>query len=530
MNKENLQDKQDNTGERKNNSIKRRTVLKTLAGLPVLGLLGFEVIEKLSFDKQKKINLVKDIGLDNMQEPREVKSSSKDKKDLIRIGFIGFGNRARQLSNALGFMHPEVTEKRKKAGSLEGWMEQEYLNVAITGVCDVYDVHTEYGLATAQNMIRPGGDSADNIPVKRYKTYKEMLDDENIDAVIIATPDHHHAPMATAAAKAGKHIYCEKSPTHNEDDLNELYKAVKESKSVYQLGHQIPQNTIFQQAKEIIKRDILGKITLVETTTNRNSARGAWIRHLDDEGNEKKVDRNAIDWEQWLGPRPKAPFTVDRFYNWTKWFDYDLGMIGQLFTHEFDAVNQLLRIGIPKSASSSGGIYYWKDNREIPDSLHCVFEYPDRDLTLLYSANLASSRNRSRVFMGHDASMELGSSISITPDGNSTRFRKQLDEGLISPSEPMITMNPGSGKVDAVSSATEKYYASRGLTTTNVNGKKVDVTHLHLKEWVDCIRSGETPTANIDRAFEEGITILMAHKSYIEKRQVNWDPVLKKIV
>jgi predicted dehydrogenase len=530
MNKENLQDKQDNAGKSKNTSIQRRTLLKTFAGLPVIGLLGFEVFEKLNFDKQKRINLIKDIGLDNMQGPREVKSSSKDKKDLVRIGFIGFGSRARQLSNALGFMHPEVTEKRKKAKSLESWLEQEYLNVAITGVCDVYDVHAEYGLATAQNMVRPGGDSADNLPVKRYRKYQEMLDDKNIDAVIIATPDHHHASMATAAAKAGKHVYCEKSPTHNEKELNVLYQTVKGSKIVYQLGHQIPQNTIFQQAKEIIKRDILGKITLVETTTNRNTANGAWIRHLNDDGTEKKVDPNAIDWKQWLGSSPEAPFSVDRFYNWTKWFDYDLGMIGQLFTHEYDAVNQLLRIGIPRSVSSSGGIYYWKDNREMPDSLHCVFEYPDRDLTLLYSANLASSRNRSRVFMGHDASMELGSSISIIPDGDSTRFRKQLDEGLINPSEPMITLNPGSGKVDAISSATEKYYASRGLTTTSINGKQVDVTHLHLKEWIDCIRSGETPTANIDRAFEEGITILMAHKSYIEKRQVNWDPELKKII
>jgi hypothetical protein len=205
-------------------------------------------------------------------------------------------------------------------------------------------------------------------------------------------------------------------------------------------------------------------------------------------------------------------------------------MIGQLFTHEYDAVNQLLRIGIPKSASSSGGIYFWKDNREIPDSLHCVFEYPDRDLTLLYSANLACSRNRSRVFMGNDASMELGNSISITADGDSKRYSKQLEAGTIDSFQPMITMNPASGKVDAVTSATEKYYSARGLTSTNVNGKQVDVTHLHIKEWLDCIRSGVIPTANIDRAFEEGITILMAHRSYIEKRQVFWDPITRKIV
>ena len=528
--KKQLQDEHRNPIAENMTSIKRRTLLKALAGLPVLGLLGYEVFEKRRLDERKKRNLVADIGMENIQGPRIIKGSSKEPKDLIRVGFIGFGSRARQLSNALGFMHPEVTGKRRKAGSLEKWMEQEYLNVAIAGICDVYDLHAEYGLSTAGNNMRPGGGSGNNQPVIRYKTYQEMLGDDSIDAVIIATPDHHHARIASAAAKAGKHIYCEKSPAHNEEELNELYKSVKGSRSVYQLGHQIPQNEIFQQAKEIISRDILGKITLVETTTNRNTANGAWIRHLDDEGNEKIVDRDAVDWEQWLGSRPKVPFTVDRFYNWTKWFDYDLGMIGQLFTHEYDAVNQLLRIGIPESASSSGGIYYWKDNREIPDSLHCVFEYPDRDLTLLYSANLECSRNRSRVIMGHDASMELGSSINIIPDGDSTKFRKQLDEGLINASEPMITMNPGSGRVDAVSSATERYYASRGLTTTYVNGKEVDVTHLHLKDWIDCIRSGDTPTANIDRAFEEGITILMAHRSYIEKRQVFWDPVKRKIV
>ncbi|MCF6358946.1 MAG: gfo/Idh/MocA family oxidoreductase, partial [Draconibacterium sp.] len=144
--------------------------------------------------------------------------------------------------------------------------------------------------------------------------------------------------------------------------------------------------------------------------------------------------------------------------------------------------------------------------------------------------NLANSNNRGRVFMGHDATMELGGSISITPDGSSTRYKKQLAEGIISPSEPMITMNPNSGKVDAVTSATEKYYSSRGLTNTFVNGKKVDVTHLHVKEWIDCIRSGELPTANIERAYEEGAAILMAQKSYLEKRQVKWDPVNKKIV
>jgi hypothetical protein len=205
-------------------------------------------------------------------------------------------------------------------------------------------------------------------------------------------------------------------------------------------------------------------------------------------------------------------------------------MIGQLFTHEFDAVNQLLRLGIPKSVSSSGGIYYWKDKREIPDSLHCVFEYPERDLTLMYSGNLASSRNRGRVFMGHDASMELGNSISITIDRNSTKYKTGIANGLLDTTSPMVSFNSNLGQIDAVTSASEKYYADRGLTNTVINGRQVDVTHLHLREWLNGIRENKTPSANIDVAYEEGIACLMAHYSYLEKRQVFWDKENKKII
>ncbi|MFC2087413.1 Gfo/Idh/MocA family oxidoreductase [Bacteroidota bacterium] len=295
-------------------------------------------------------------------------------------------------------------------------------------------------------------------------------------------------------------------------------------------GHQVPQSVVFQQAKEIIKKDILGKITLIETTTNRNSADGAWIRHLDDKGNPKPGSIETIDWEQWLGTRPKVPFSIDRYYNWTKWFDYATGLIGQLFTHEYDAVNQLLHIGIPDTVVSSGGIYYWKDNREIPDLLHCVFEYPNRDLTLMYSATLASSWGRGRVFMGNDASMVLGNSVTIQADSYSERYAEMIKQDLIDPSKPMIYISPGSGEVDAVTSATEEYYASRGLISTKINGHNIDLTYLHIKEWIDCIRYGGETMSNIDYAFEEAVTCQMALKSYLEKRPVKWDPVKRRIV
>ena len=510
-------------------TMKRRTLLKALLGIPVLGVFAFELFKKYTYDQEKKNRVIKELGLDNIKAPAVVKSSSA-KSELLRIGLIGFGNRAVSHANGLGYMHPSDVDAGKKNDSLRDWLAQEDLNVSITGICDVFDMHADRGLETARNEFRAGGAVASKLPVKRYRTYQEMLDDKDIDAVMIATPDHHHAPITTAAAKAGKHVYCEKSPAHSEDELYEMYDAVKNSKVVYQLGHQITQSVIFQQAKEIIKKDILGKISLVETTTNRNSADGAWIRHLDKDGKIKPGDDKTIDWSQWLGGAPKVPFSAERYYNWTKYFDYDIGLIGQLFTHEFDSVNQLLRIGIPKSVVSSGGIYYWKDGRDMPDTLQCVFEYPDRELTLLYSATLGNSRSRGRVFMGHDASMEIGSAISITADAESTRYKKQIDSGLIDPSVPMVSFNPNRGSLDAVTSATEKYYAARGLTTTTINGVNVDVTYLHIKEWIDCIRSGKTTSANIEMALEEGVACLMAHKSYVEKRRTEWDPEKRRIV
>jgi predicted dehydrogenase len=509
-------------------SIKRRTVLKALAGIPVLGVFGLKLYEKQSYDKEKKSRILRDLGLDKIELPALQPVSTKG--DVLRIGIIGFGNRATAHANGLGYMHPDDVEKSKTNNTLEDWLLQDDLNVAITGICDVFDLHAEHGLETARNTLRAGGGKVYDLPVKRYRTYQEMLDDKDIDAVMIATPDHNHAPISVAAAKAGKHIYCEKAPAHSEDQLAELYDTIKNSSIVYQLGHQVPQSVVFQQARDIIKKDILGKITLIETTTNRNTADGAWIRNLDKNGNPKPGDEKTIDWDQWLGTAPKVPFSLDRFYNWTKFFDYDIGLIGQLFTHEFDSVNQLLHIGIPKSVVSSGGIYFWKDNREMADMLQCVFEYPNHDLTLLYSASLSSSLSRGRVFMGHDASMELGSAINITADGESPRYKKQIDSGLIDPSTPMISFNPNSGKIDAVTSATEKYYASRGLTTTSINGRQVDITHLHIREWINCIRNGGTPSANIEMAYQEGVACLMAHKAYVEKRRVEWDPVNRKIV
>lgn len=166
----------------------------------------------------------------------------------------------------------------------------------------------------------------------------------------------------------------------------------------------------------------------------------------------------------------------------------------------------------------------------MPDIFHLVYEYPDKELSLVYSANLSSSLSRGRVLQGNEASMELGSSLVVHADKNSTKYAEMIKNGIIDPKQPMISFDPNAGPIDAVTSATESYYATRGLIDTSIGGKQVDVTHLHLREWIDCIRNGGVPSANIEKAYEEGIASVMAQRSYVEKRRVEWDPVLKKIV
>lgn len=527
------------TGEEKKPGVGRRNMLKALAGVPVLGLFGVQVLRKLDYDNKHNARkqILKELGLEDLLDV--VKPVKQSGGDLIRIGIIGFGVRGTQLSEALGFMPKEKMEKELgndaslTKARLETQLEYGNLDVAITGICDVFDLHAENGLGIAKHDIFTGGEIARKHGVKRYPRYQDMLADPEIDAVIISTPDHHHATIAIDAVNAGKHVYCEKAVIHRENEIEPLYAAVTNNNVVFQQGHQYMQTTAFQQAREIVRRGMLGDISHLETTTNRNSVTGAWIRHLDSKGNPKPGDTKSIDWKQWLGKAPDVPFSIERYYGWARFFDYDTGLYGQLFSHEYDAVNQLLGVGIPKTVAATGGQYYYTDYYgQMPDVLHTNFEFPDKGYSLTYSANLTSSHNRPRTVYGKDASMTFGGDLTLTPDRDSEKYADLLKRGLVDPSRPMIEIRQGSmpgSALDAVTSASVQYYASRGLVSTNIGGKEWDPNHLHLREWIDCIRNGGTPSSDIEKAYTEAVTIAMADISYRENCRTQWNPAEKKI-
>lgn len=514
----------------------RRDILKGLATVPVLGVFFWKLNKKVSLDDAKRENLLSEIGLDKKtaaNTPETVAKPVANKKgDLIRLGIIGFGGRAEYLCRGAGFAHPDWVEQKKADAAknktdkvLEDFINQEDLNVVFTGVCDVFSKRADRAVAMSKNGIRSGGGAGTLAGAKSYRTYQELLASPDIDAVIIATPDHWHAQIVLDAVAAGKHVYVEKCMTRTFEEAKNVYNAVKASKIVFQLGHQNRQQESHIKAKEIIEKGILGNITLVETTTNRNDPNGAWVYEIEKEGSPQ-----TIDWKQFLGSAPQVPFSPERFFRWRCWYDYGTGLSGDLLSHEYDSVNQILELGIPKTVTASGGIYFFKDGRDVPDVFQTVCEYPDRDLTFVYSATLANGKNRGSVFMGHDASMEVGGGVTVLPDGGSTRFKEKIEKGIIDLSMPLFTYTPGSGGFDAVTTATEQYFASKGLMYTYKNGKRVDSTHLHIKDWLDCIRNGGTTLCNIERGFEEATTCHMATTSFLQGRRVSWDPEKKQIV
>ena len=458
-------------GGQKSRLVKRREFLAGLASVPLLGTRRGDPEKRSSYSPYRK---------------------SEDKQAL-RLGIAGYGNRGEELL---------------KATVLTG------LNVEFRGICEIFDQRLERGISHAGSAARG------------YKNYLAMLESDEVDAVIIATPDHWHARMAAEAARRGKHIYLEKCMARSAEEAKTLRDEVRNSGVVFQLGHQGRQRDLNLKARELIRKDTLGQITLIETTTNRNDTRAGWeIRK------GEQASRNSIDWDLFQEPSgEKHPFSAERYYGWRNYWAYGTGMSGDLLSNEFDAVNSIMDLGIPESAMASGGLYYHRDGREVPDVFQAAFEYPSRALTLLYSGTLASGVPRGTLIMGREASLELGRVLSVWVDKKSAKYKSRIEAGMIDPSAPLINYTKEQQSVDAISSATEKYYADRGLVTTYRDGKEHSSTQLHLAEWLNAIEKRSATSCNIDRGFEEAVTAHMATRSFKEGRRVRWDPGTETII
>ena len=502
----------------------RRSLIKGVAGVPLMGAAwwaGKQFADEVTGKREEILNT---LDINAVPPPATGPMSG----DPVRVGIIGLGGRGGHLCQSLGF----ATHDRMKTmvdGAAENpndtrlkeFMDQENLNVNLAGVCDVFEVHAQRGLDSFNN---------ENNSCKRYRSYLDMVNSPDIDAVIIATPDHWHAPMAIAALKAGKHVYVEKPMTHNIGETYALRDAARSSDAVFMVGHQHRQTQSFLAAQDVIGKDILGHISLIQANTNRNEDTGAWQYHIHEDASP-----DTIDWDAFIGSAPMVPFNPEHFFRWRKWWAYGSGLSGDLLSHDYDRINCVLNMGIPDSITSSGGIYTHQDGRNVPDVMQVCMDWADppnahhhpsgtrQGMTMVYSATLGNGFTRSTKLMGSDGTMELGNKLTIYTDRDSTKYADLIESGVFQPHTPVYEYDPSAIGGDAVTSATTTYFADKGLLWTYRDGKRMDSTFLHLREWLSCIRNGGKPSCGIDEGFEEAIVAHMAGLSYKLGRRIDWD-------
>lgn len=510
----------------------RRDLLKGLGGIPLISGIWYAGAKVTGDAKRERNFLLEKLNIKASPPPPTGAMSGKP----LRVGIIGFGGRGEHLVRSVGFATTQWLNEMKENSAknpndtrLKEFMEQENLNVNLTAVCDVFDINADKALKSF---------NTENNKIKRYKTHKDLLNSGEVDAVIIATPDHWHAPISIDAVKAGVHVYVEKPMTHSIEETYALRDAVLANpKVVFSVGHQHRQTQSFLTAQDIIAKNILGHVCLVETNTNRNDDNGAWQYDI-----HADASPSTIDWNQFIGNAPYTDFNTEHFFRWRKWWAYGSGLSGDLLTHDYDRLNCVLKMGIPASVTASGGIYTHRDGRNVPDVLQVTMEYPDfttgssqkegkeKGMTFVYSATLGNQFDRGTLLMGHDATLDLGNRITVYADPRSTKYADMIKEGKVDPSVPIYQYDPAANGTDAVTSATAKYFANKGLLWTYRDGKRVDSTFLHIREWLSCIRNGGKPSCGIQEGFEEAISAHMAGLSYKIGRRIDWDANTQKII
>lgn len=226
-----------------------------------------------------------------------------------------------------------------------------------------------------------------------------------------------------------------------------------------------------------------------------------------------------------FGHAPWHEFDLKRIFSWQRYDDYGTSITGNEFSHYYDRVNQILDLGIPNSVVALGGQYYYKTHGQMPDVFNAIFSYPERGLTLTYDASLKNQIYTPAKIYGSEATMDIDTAILLYKDRYSERYK----DVKVKNNEPIYYYEP-SADVDAISTATSKQYIQGGHGPTFIDGKVLDVTFLHVKEWVDVIRGHGKVSCNIDDGFQEAVTFNMANLSYRHKKPVIWDPINEKAI
>src|ERR1039457_2572167 len=348
-------------------------------------------------------------------------------------------------------------------------------NTECTGVADIYSRRLEESRAIAPNA-------------RQHADYRRLLEDPAVDAVLIATPQHLHAEHFIAALDAGKHVYVEKTMAFTVDHAKQMRAAVERAghQRAVQIGHQFTSSGHTADAARFLQPDLMGKITFIQARMYRNTPHGKpqWARPVYPDMTEEN-----IHWKGFLGDAPPRAFDAGRYINWRYFWDYSGGNVTENLCQQLAFWYKALGLKIPQSVTMTGGLYLWKDGREVPDTMNVAMEH-EEELLFTWDSGFGNER------------------LSVTEDVLGTA-------GAISRTPQTIRYAP------------EKKNRPDGNEMTGVT--RTD-PRAHTQNFFNSIRTGRPPNCGFDVGYRVSIACRMAVESFRRQRAVRWDRVLKEIV
>ena len=340
--------------------------------------------------------------------------------------------------------------------------------------------------------------------IQTTRDYREILDRKDVDAVIVASPDHWHAQMAIDALEKGKDVYCEKPMMHSLAEGTRMFEAQKRTGRILQVGSQCVSSILYGKARELVAAGAIGQVNLIEGWTNRNSVMGALHWPI-----PKDASPETVDWDRFLGQAPKRPFEPARLFRWRLYNDYGTGITGDLFVHLFSGMHFVTGALGPSRVFCSGGLRFWRDGREIPDVMVAVFDYPARgaqpafNLTLkvnFVDGGVTSTWGDSGFrFVGNEGLMELGG-------GAVTLARR--------PPLPKDWDAEAAQAVALSDSTRHSYKAPDGYD------ERLD----HFRGFLGSLRSRKPVVEDALFGLRAAAPSLLCNLSYEKSRPVSWDP------
>jgi predicted dehydrogenase len=401
--------------------------------------------------------------------------------DKINVGLIGSGGRG-----------VYVADEFAKIGAQDG-------SCKVVAVCDVYEKRKKL--------------AAQKFGAEGYLDYREVLNRSDVDAVIVATPDHWHAKIALEAMDRGKDVYLEKPMCHTIEETKLLMDTVRETKRVLQVGSQTTSGKQWAAARDVISTGKLGKLLLSQGSYHRNSVEGEWNWPIDaDAGPEGKGD-NYIDWKMWLGPAKSRAYDADRFFRFRKYWDYSGGIATDLFYHVVAPMNLCWgEAQVPYKVMAGGGIYAFPD-REVPDTFHLIGEY-SKGHSIVLSSSMANGQHIPGLIRGHGATLIMVAEGRFEGPSKALQLKaeKNRQGKYIVPELEAVFQ----GKDEMMVPVEEQTFGQ--------------IMQNHVRNFLSCMRTRQKPQLDVETGARAQVLITMAVQSYREGKVLYFDEKRWKVV